>query len=116
LEYGAKPGDEGPAAVDVTGTWTVEISAQGMAIGGTMNLSQDGSTVTGTINLDMGGGDIRNGQVSGTTLSFEIVVGGDTGAELSGTVTGSSISGTGGAEGITFTWTAKRDDTTGGAR
>jgi hypothetical protein len=105
-----------PAAVDLTGTWNIEITAgEGFEIGGTMTLVQDGSSFQGEMELDMGSGSVRSGTVSGTDIRFIVSIGGGEGnATFTGSVEGDQASGDGSADDFTLTWKATRRP--GGAR
>lgn len=109
LEKGRTPRAEGEEpAVNVGGTWEIEINAEGMSIGGTMTLVDEDGDVTGEMALDVGSVTISDGTVSGTDVTFS-ATGDDGGAvEVKGTVEGDTMSGTGSAQGITFTWKATR--------
>jgi hypothetical protein len=99
-----------PAAVDLTGTWNLEITAgEGFQMGGTMTLVQDGSSFRGTMELDMGTGTISSGTVSGTDIRFVVSIGGGEGnATFTGSVEGDQASGTGDADDFTLDWKATR--------
>lgn len=95
---GAAEGGEQPA-VDVTGSWRLELTGDGGAMVLRMALEQSGASVTGTVHTAQGlAGGVRNGSVSGALLRFSVVfdVGGD-GSEsrLTGSVEGDTISGRG---------------------
>jgi hypothetical protein len=102
----------GPAEVNVTGIWTVtfsDLSGGGFSCSSiaptTLTLTQTGETVSGAYNggevacsgpngsfsFPAGSGDVVNGEVNGTTISFDLD---SPEIHQSGTVTGSSMSGT----------------------
>ncbi len=109
-------GSGGPAAVDVTGTWRIEITAgEGFEIGGTMTLVQDGDSFEGEMDLDMGTGTVRSGTVSGNDVRFIVNIGGGEGtATFTGSVEGDQASGDGSSDDFTLTWKATRQP--GGGR
>lgn len=107
---GPEAGDEAPA-VDITGEWEVEVSAQGMTIPFTMSVEQEGGAFSGTMrSAEMGEARIRNGSVSGNRITFTLVLSGPQSMEARarGTVEGDRISGTGSGEMGSFTFTATR--------
>lgn len=104
----AREAATGEAAVDLTGTWNLEISAEGFEISGTMTITQTGSSFEGDVSLDVGEAAIENGTVSGTEIRFSIVPDGDDPIEATGSVQGDRASGTGGSGDFSFRWTATR--------
>jgi hypothetical protein len=61
-------------SVDVSGSWTAVVDAQGMELRFTMSLQQDGSSFSGTMSsAETGEARIDGGVVSGSSLSFVIV-------------------------------------------
>ncbi|MDH3289967.1 MAG: hypothetical protein OEO20_14525 [Gemmatimonadota bacterium] len=110
----AKPGSGEAPAVDMTGTWTVDIDAGGEGMGGRMTLEQDGAEFSGTLVIDMGTMQIQSGAVSGTsfTCTWVLSVGGETMEfDVKGTVEGDEASGTGGGPMGDFSWKARRTGT-----
>ncbi len=105
---GAREGPTEEAAVDLTGTWDLEISAEGFEATGTMTITQTGSAFEGRVSLTVGEAAIEDGVVSGTEIRFTIVPDGDDPVEASGSVEGDRASGTGGSGESTFRWTATR--------
>lgn len=99
-----------PAAVDLTGTWRIEITAgEGFVIRGTMTLVQEGDSFEGEMDLDMGTGTVRSGTVSGSDIRFVVSIGGGEGtATFTGTVEGDQASGDGSSEDFSLTWKANR--------
>lgn len=112
----AAKAEEAPA-VDVTGTWSVTIQSDQGSFDSTIEAKQTGANVSGTMRSQFGQSEIKDGLVSGNTLSFsiEFEAGGESfSLDFSGTVEGDAASGTGsGAQG-SFTWTAKRSSGPGG--
>ena len=82
----------GAPSADLSGTWSGQYSG---AFTGTFTLTwqQSGSTLSGTIKLSSGQNPNINGTVTGNTIRFG-TVGGSTAITYSGTVSGSSMSGT----------------------
>lgn len=110
---GTPSGGEAPA-VNVTGSWTLEIDAGGQVMGGRMTLEQDGAEFSGTLVMEMGTVQIRSGVVSGTafTCTWVLSMGGETMEfDIKGTVEGDEVSGTGGGPMGDFSWTARRTGT-----
>ncbi len=112
LEKGREPRAAGEEpAVDMTGTWEVEIDAEGQSIAATMTVTQEGAEFEGTMMTPFGEGEIQDGLVSGNDVSFSIVfaAGGESmEVEVTGTVEGDRASGSGEAPDGSFTWTARR--------
>lgn len=105
-----KAAGEAPAVV-VTGTWEVSIETPEESFAVTMTLKQEGSSFSGTMVTPFGEATVKEGVVSGNTVTFTVVVGtGDESltVELEGKVEGDEASGTGEAPDGSFTWTAKR--------
>ena len=123
LEEGSTAQGNGePPTVDITGEWSVEISAEGMTIPFQMTVTQEGASFSGTMSSpDMGAAEVKNGVVSGNSVTFEIVIP-MMGQSINCTVTvqGDRIrgSGSGGEEVGSFTFTATREpgQGEGGAR
>ena len=106
-EGGAAGSGEAPA-VNVSGTWEVNLMGEMMA---TLSLAQeaDGS-LSGTFSFDMGEGQV-SGAISGSSVSMTIAIsagGQSMEARLTGTVEGDSASGDGTSPMGDFTWTARR--------
>ena len=109
----ARGGGGGAApSVDVSGSWTVSLNAQGMEMSFDMALFQDGSSFSGSMSSqDMGESQIENGSVSGNALTFTIVfsMGADSlEMDSSATVTGDRMTGSGSSPMGSFTFTATR--------
>lgn len=106
----AGSGGGAPAAVDLTGTWRIEITAgEGFVIRGTMTLVQEGDSFEGEMDLDMGIGTVRGGTVSGNDIRFIVGIGGGEGtATFTGSVEGDRASGEGSSDDFTLTWIATR--------
>lgn len=87
-----------PAVANVGGNYSITIEIPGQALPGTLALTQQGAALTGTLSTQMTGtSPIRNGRVTSDGFSFSATVDyGGTQLEInvSGKVTGSSISGT----------------------
>ncbi len=87
-----------PAIANVGGNYTITIEIPGQSLPGTLALTQQGAMLTGTMSTQMTGtSPIKNGIVSSDGFSFSATVDyGGTQMEInvSGKVTGSSISGT----------------------
>jgi imidazolonepropionase-like amidohydrolase len=113
LEEGAKAGaakGEAPT-VDVTGTWEVTIESEMGALSAKMIVEQEGARFSGSFESDFGRGKVKDGNVSGNTITFIVAfsMGGETmEIELSGTVEGDEVSGSGEGPMGSFDWTAKR--------
>jgi hypothetical protein len=112
----AGAGGGGPATVDLTGTWRIEITAgEGFEIGGTMTLVQEGDSFQGEMDLDMGTGTVRSGTVSGSDIRFIVSIGGGEGTvTFTGSVEGDQASGDGSSDDFALTWKATRQP--GGGR
>jgi len=104
---GAGAAGEAPA-VDMSGTWEVVIEGDMTA---TMVLKQEEGALSGTFSLtDMGAGEV-SGTVSGSSVSFTLditISGQPMQVEIEGTVSGDSASGDGTSPMGDFSWTAKR--------
>lgn len=113
---GGEPSE--PPAVDVTGTWEVEIETEQGSLEGTMEVEQDGSEVSGSFSTSGQGPplSLEDGTVSGNTLDLTLsaTAGGET-VELTlrGTVEGEEASGTGSGPFGSFTWEATRTSSPG---
>lgn len=115
LQRGAEPGEEPeePPAADVTGTWAMEVEGEMGSFEVDLELEQEGASFEGSASGQFGTLDVDDGLVSGTDVSFTIVVdaGGET-LELSftGTVEGDTMSGSGSGppEMGSFSWEASR--------
>lgn len=85
------------ATVDVTGTWEMVVSTQMGEMTSTLTLKQEGEDVTGSFKSDMGEGEIKDGTISGNSISFTVtlsIMGQDRDLTYSGTVEGDSMEGT----------------------
>jgi len=61
-------------AADISGQWKAEFTLpDGSARQNTMNFKQDGDKLTGTVAGQMGEAEIRDGKVSGDTVSFYVM-------------------------------------------
>lgn len=110
-----RPAGGAAPAVDVTGTWEIEIRSEGFEIGGTMTLTQRGGAFDGTMETDMGTASVRDGVVTGSEIRFTVVPeGGADEVEVRGEVAGDSASGTGSSGEFSFRWSATREP--GGVR
>lgn len=90
---GAAPG---AAAMNVSGTWNLNVEAPDGAHPVTAALNQQGGSLTGTVSGQMGTVTITNGAVNGNEVTFRIAVtmgGNNMDITFHGTVTGSSMSG-----------------------
>lgn len=121
LEVGVEPGaePEEPPAVDVTGRWEMEMEGSMGSFDVTLSLEQQGARFEGTMNTQFGPGKVVNGVVSGSEVSFALVVdaGGDTvRLDLSGEASGDEMSGTGSGppQMGSITWEATRAGPGGG--
>ncbi|MGD2217651.1 MAG: amidohydrolase family protein, partial [Gemmatimonadales bacterium] len=112
LEEGREPRAAGEEpAVDMTGTWDVDIDAEGQSIAARMTVTQEGADFEGTMTTPFGEAEVRDGLVSGNDVSFTIVIsaGGETmEVEMTGTVEGDRGSGSGDSPDGSFTWSARR--------
>ncbi len=112
MEKGREAGAAGEEpAVDMTGTWDVDIDAEGQSIAAKMTVTQEGAGFEGTMTTPFGEAEVRDGLVSGNDVSFTVVfaVGGESmEVEMTGTVEGDRGSGSGESPDGSFTWTAKR--------
>ncbi len=113
LEEGVTSAGNGePPLVDITGEWSVEISAEGMTIPLQMTVNQEGASFSGTMSSgEMGSSEVKNGVVSGNSLTFETVIPMMAQSiNFTATVQGDRIrgSGSGGEEIGSFTFTATR--------
>ncbi len=94
---GGPRGAGGEAAAQVGGTWSVTVTTPGGTQSITMTVVQAGESFTGTMATDMGSLPIGDGQVSGTTVTWSVVVpmGGQTmTAAFTGEVEGTRMRGT----------------------
>ncbi len=109
LEEGGGPsaGDE-PPAVDVTGTWELEIDSEAGTIRGTMTLTQDGARFRGSVQTEFGPARIRDGVVSGTEITFVVDADDEMTLDFTGTVDGDDARGTGSGPIGRLRWTATR--------
>jgi hypothetical protein len=98
-------GSSSTAAAGLSGTWDGTYSG---GFTGTFHLvwTQRGSTLTGTIALSGAGTVPVNGHVNGSTISFGTV--GSTAITYSGTVSGTSMTGTYHAGATSGHWSAHR--------
>ncbi len=123
LQRGAEPGEEPeePPAADVTGTWAMEVEGEMGSFEVDLELEQEGASFEGSASGQFGTLDVEDGLVSGTDVSFTIVVdaGGET-LELSftGTVEDDTMSGSGSGppEMGSFSWEASRTGGPGAGR
>jgi imidazolonepropionase-like amidohydrolase len=100
--------------IDLSGTWKIDIDAEGDALAGSMTLKQVGAEFSGSLTLDMGVARIRDGLVDGDKVTFELAI--DAGGEsmtfkVKGTASGDSASGSGRGPMGSFTWKATRTGT-----
>ncbi len=123
LEEGDGNGDagsDGPPAVDLTGTWSVELSAPDGTITATMKLAQDGADFSGTMSTaEFGELKVTGGKVSGESITFLLIV--DAGGQVvemqfRGTATEDSASGSGSGPFGEVGFTARRTSGPGGER
>jgi hypothetical protein len=106
-----KEGGSEPPTVDVTGTWEFTTRTPQGTRASTLEFVQDGSNVTGTMRSEFGEARVRDGAVSGSTLTFSVVLEfGDNRFEIEfeGEVEGDSASGEGRTPQGSFSWTAER--------
>jgi imidazolonepropionase-like amidohydrolase len=91
-------GGQTPAIAQVGGNYSITIEIPGQPVPGTLALTQQGAALTGTISTQLSGtAPIRNGKITSDGFSFSATVDyGGTQMEINvtGKVTGSSISGT----------------------
>lgn len=115
LEEGAVPGEgpEEPPAVDVSGSWEMEVDGAMGTLEATLTLEQTDGRLQGEMETQFGTLEVTGGTVSGREISFTAVLdaGGQT-AELSfsGTVEGDEMSGSGSGppQMGSFSWEASR--------
>lgn len=115
LERGAEPGEapDEPPAVDVSGRWEAELETGSGSFAGTLSLEQQDARFDGTMSTQFGESRVVDGTVSGSDVTFTVVVdaGGQT-LRLSFTGTASeremSGSGSGPPPVGSFTWEAER--------
>lgn len=107
-----KPAEDAEAPlVDMTGTWEMEIDAEGQSMGGKMTLTQKEGEFSGTLDMEFGPVKVVDGAVSGNEVSFQLVAtfGGETmEMDVTGTVEGDEASGSGSGPLGSFSWTARR--------
>lgn len=117
-----EPGGEAgePPTVDVTGTWSIEISMEQGTFEGTLDLTQEeeGGEVSGSFSSSGRAPplSIEDGTVAGNTLDMTLSAsaGGETiEITLSGSVEGDQASGTGSGPFGSFTWEATRTSNPG---
>jgi hypothetical protein len=105
-------GTEAPT-VDVTGSWEVVVTAQGMELPFSMTLTQDGGGFSGTMtSTDAGEAQVTRGRVSGNGLTFTLLfsMGAETmEMEATATVEGDTLSGSGTGQMGSFTFTGTRE-------
>jgi hypothetical protein len=116
-ESGPAPGDA-DEAVDVAGSWDLELDSQGQRMSATMVLEQDGATFTGTMTAEGTELKIEDGVINGNEISMVAVL--DQGGQrvefkIEGTVDGDRAEGTTDSPMGTSRWTGKRTGP-GGAR
>jgi hypothetical protein len=100
-----------PPAVNVTGTWDFEIDSEMGTMASEVTLTQEGAEFEGTMSSDFGESKIKDGVVSGNSVTFVVVfnMGGESmEIEFSGTVEGDRASGSGDSPMGSFDWTAKK--------
>lgn len=123
LQRGAEPGrePEEPPAADLTGAWDMDVEGSMGSFEIDLELEQEGAEFDGTASGPFGTLDVEDGLVSGSDVSFTIVV--DAGGEtlelsFSGTVEGDSMSGSGSGppEMGSFSWEASRTSGPGSSR
>lgn len=121
LERGAEPGaePEEPPAVDVSGRWEAELETESGSFTGTLSLDQQGARFDGTMTTQFGESRVVDGTVSGSDVSFTVVV--DAGGQtlrlsFTGTASESEMSGSGSGppQVGSFTWEAERTGGPGG--
>ncbi|MCJ7681670.1 MAG: amidohydrolase family protein, partial [Candidatus Aminicenantes bacterium] len=74
FEYKAPPkkkAEESPAAVNITGKWSVQVAAPSGDMAMTAEFKQDGRQVTGSLTSDMGQWTLT-GQLDGSNLTFTV--------------------------------------------
>ncbi len=118
LEKGADERKKGAAgdsasAAAIAGTWTLDILAPDAPPPGTLKVTQSGASFTGTLEVPgFGTVPVESGSIDGDRISFTVTVqqGGESATvEFTGTVSGTSISGSGSGEGVgDFEWQAER--------
>jgi imidazolonepropionase-like amidohydrolase len=100
----ARPGAGGgqtpaaaPTAVNVAGSWTINVEAPGQPISATATFAQQADRLTGTFNSPLGNSEIQSGSISGDQITFRLNVtfGGQTfDVNFSGKVSGNTMTGT----------------------
>ncbi len=117
VEGGLEEGDgaaEGgdPPAVDVTGSWSMELEGEGGAMELEMSLEQSGASVTGRVETARGvTGAVRSGSVSGSEIRFAVIFemdGGSSESLLSGRVDADAMVGRGTGDFGDFRFSATR--------
>lgn len=96
---GQRPTDPAPttAGPNVSGTYTISIQAPGQTLGGTLTLTQQGQSLTGTMVTELGTSTLRDGRVTGDSISFAgtVMFGGQSiDFTVNAKVTGNQLSGT----------------------
>lgn len=104
---GPAAGAEAPA-VDITGTWSIEIESDAGIISGTMRLTQDGAAFQGSVETEFGPATVRDGVVSGAEITFVVEADQSMTINFTGTVEGDEASGTGSGPIGSMRWTAQR--------
>ncbi|MBK6315444.1 MAG: amidohydrolase family protein [Blastocatellia bacterium] len=94
----AKPGDASSAAVDVTGTWDLEVNTPEGTQKASLELTQTGAELKGTFRTEMfGSSDVKSGSVAGkkVTVNVGLNVGGNSlDITFTGDVDGDAMKGT----------------------
>ena len=107
-------------AADVSGKWTWEQQGRNGSQTSTLTLKADGSTLTGSLDGGRGATEIKDGTVSGNTITFSVtrsMGGNEITTKYTGTLDGDSLKlewmqpGRGGAEPTKREATAKRATT-----
>jgi phosphohistidine swiveling domain-containing protein len=97
-QRGAGGGEANPAAAaNLGGSYSITIQAPGQALTGTLNLTQQGSQLTGSMNTELGNSPLRDGRVTGNSITFSGTVnfgGQSIDYTVSATITGNQLSGT----------------------
>lgn len=99
-------------SVDISGTWSTVVNAQGMELSFVMSLLQEGSSFSGTMSsAETGEARVEGGVVSGSSLSFVIVFTMGTESmemDTRATVEGDQMTGSGTSAMGSFTFSASR--------
>ncbi len=115
LEEGVVPGEapDEPPAVDVSGTWEMELDGSMGTLEATLTLEQSDGRLQGRMETEFGTLEVTGGTVAGREIDFTALLeAGGQSAELSfsGTVEGDEMSGSGSGppQMGSFTWEAER--------